>query len=42
MSDYKVGYMKLTDADNARYSIPTSAANAPGANPTMRLEMLGF
>lgn len=42
MSDYKVGYMQLTDALNPRFSIPTQAVNKPSANPTMRLEMLGF
>lgn len=42
MTDFKVGYMKLTDAENARYSVPDEAVNHPGTNPTMRLEMLGF
>ena len=42
MNDYKVGYMRLTDANHARYSIPNQAVNGQYINPTMRLEMLGF
>jgi hypothetical protein len=42
MTDYKVGYMELSDALNPRYSIPLEAVNKPAPNPTMRLEMLGF
>jgi hypothetical protein len=42
MSDYRVGYMQLTDAKNTRFSIPTEAVNGPGVNSAMRLEMLGF
>ena len=41
-SDYNTAYMVLTDANNARYSIPESMANKPVTNPTMRLDMCGF
>jgi len=34
--------MRLTDADNQRYSIPESAANKPSFQETLRLDMCGF
>lgn len=42
MLDYKVARFTLTDNDNARFSIPEEILGKPKANPTMRLEMLGF
>lgn len=42
MTDYKVGYLKMTDDELYRYSVPTEAVGGPQTNPTMRLEMLGF
>jgi hypothetical protein len=42
MTDYKIGYMKMTDAENTRFRIPDDAFTTPGMNPTMRMEMLGF
>lgn len=42
MLDYKVARFTLTDKDNDRFSIPKTLLNKPDANPTMRLEMLGF
>ena len=42
MLDYKIARFTLTDNDNARFSIPKQLLNKPDANPTMRLEMLGF
>ena len=42
MSNYKVGYMELSDAQNERFSIPTDAVGKPSQNAAMKLEMLGF
>ena len=41
-SDFKTAYVRLTDAENERYSIPDDIVNKPSSNPTMDLEMLGF
>lgn len=41
-SDYKTAYVRLTDAENERYSIPDDVVSKPSSNPTMDLEMLGF
>ena len=41
-SDFKTAYIRLTDAENERYSIPDDIVNKPSSNPTMDLEMLGF
>jgi hypothetical protein len=41
-SDYKTAFVKLTDAENERYSIPEDLVNQASSNPTMDLEMLGF
>lgn len=42
MLDYKIARFTLTDNDNDRFSIPEQLVGKPQANPTMRLEMLGF
>lgn len=42
MADYKVGYMRLNDADSERFEIPDQAFTTPKENPTMRMRMLGF
>lgn len=42
MTDYKIAYLKMTDAKNARYHVPEWAVPSSDLNPTMRMEMLGF
>ena len=41
-ADYKVAYIRLTDAQNERYSPPESAVNKPSSQGNMRLDMCGF
>ena len=41
-ADYNVAYIRLTDAQNERYSPPESAVNKPSAKGNMRLDMCGF
>lgn len=39
---WRVSKLIITDADSARYSIPTAALSDPGENLDMRLDMVGF
>ena len=41
-SDYKTAYVRLTDADNERYSPPEDVVNKPQAQQTLKLDQCGF
>ena len=42
VNNYKVATLLMTDAEQERYQIPTSAVNDAGQNPSMRTEMYGL
>ena len=41
-SDYKTAYVRLSDADNERYSPPDNVVSKPSAQWTLKLDMCGF
>ena len=41
-SDFNTAYVRLTDANNERYSPPEDVVNKPQAKDTMNLDMCGF
>jgi hypothetical protein len=41
-SDFKTAYVRLTDAEKQRYTIPEDVVPRPSSQQTMDLEMLGF
>lgn len=41
-SNYKTAYIRLSDAENERYSPPSSFVNKPSSSTKYRLDMCGF